>query len=281
MKINNKWALIPLFFINFLNSSFCYNFKTHNYLGNILENYLEKNDTNMFYNVKGILLEPLGNASIWADKVKFQKDYAWTRQLHYIDILECNKEKSISDIRVDHYCEHKCITSALQNFTFLLKYQLKNNDADILNNTISNRDLFKFILHFLQDFNQPMHLMGFYRGGNSYTIIRNKNGRNKTMNLHSLWDSELPEYFIENYGPYIPYKVEIQKINNQKDYKEMLMKILNKNLNITCSKQLGVSDGNSSMHYIIFEEYFKENELRLLFDNYIYLAVNTINYIFG
>lgn len=274
-----KWAFVPFFFMKVV----CYNFETHSYLGNVLENYLQTNDTEMLYNVKSILLEPLGNASIWADRVKFQKEYAWTRQLHYIDILECNKNKDINDITVDHYCENKCITSALQNFTTTLKNQIK--ESEIIDSSkqwctiqtpkieLHKRELFKFILHFLQDFNQPMHLMGFDRGGNSYQIIRNKNGRNKTTNLHALWDSELPQYFIQKHGPYKPNKVKIQKITTQNEYKDMLIQILNKNLNITCSKLL------NDRHYIIFEEYFNENEIRLLFDNYIYLAVNTLNYI--
>jgi hypothetical protein len=258
--------------MNFFKVAVGYSFKTHSYLGTTLENYLEKNNTEMFDNVKSILLEPLGEASVWADRVKFQKEYAWTRQLHYIDILECNK--NIDQDIVDHYCGYKCIVSALQNFTTILKHQVKTS-----NNTIPAKELFKFVLHFLQDFNQPMHLMGFFRGGNSYKIIRNKNGRNRTMNLHSFWDSELPAYFIENYGPYLPDKINIEKINDSKEYKEMLIRILNKNMNIICSKKLN-SDPNA-INYIIFEDYFEANEFRLLFDNYMFLAVNTINYIWS
>jgi len=268
-----KWILGPFFFINLKNIA-CYDFKTHNYLGTTLENYLEENEADMFYNVKKLLLEPLGNASIWADRVKFQKQYAWTRQLHYVDILECNK--NIDEQIVNHYCENKCIVSALENFTSKLKYSINNNYSMTLNTTIPNKDLFKFILHFLQDFNQPMHLMGFDRGGNGYQIIRNKNGRNKTTNLHYLWDTELPGYFIQNYGPYKPTRVEIKEIKDSKEYKDMLINILNKNINITCSKKL---DNTSSPHYIVFEEYFNENEMKRLFDNYMYLAINTLKYI--
>ena len=267
-----KWMLSPFFFMNFLKSGLCYSFHTHSYLGTTLENYLEKNDTRMFDNVKSILLEPLGEASVWADRVKFQKGYGWTRSLHYIDILECNKH--IDEGIVDHYCENKCIVTALQNFTSVLKHQVNT-----FNTTMPNKDLFKFILHFLQDFNQPMHLLGYNRGGNSYEIIRNKNGRNKTMNLHSFWDSELPEYFIENYGPYLPNKITVQKISNSEEYKNMLINTLNKNINIACSKKL--NDNPDGKHYIVFEDYFKADEIRLLFDNYMFLAVNTINYIWS
>jgi hypothetical protein len=240
----------------------------HRYLGELTEGYLEKNNNELYINLKSIILEPLSNASIWPDQIKRTKKYWWTSKLHYIDIAksECFNSNKNYDNLIDKYCEN-CVINSIIDFATVLKnkteYHKYNPDYIIPRN-----EIFKFLIHFIQDFNQPMHVFGGDRGGNNFKLIRNKNGRNKTTNVHSMWDSEIPEYFIQNYNYTIP------NITFTKNYKELIVKTLGDNFNLACKIY-------PNTNFIIFEEYFKQEYMKILFDNYFTLIINTLHYIFN
>jgi hypothetical protein len=234
-----------------------FGFNTHRHLGDLTENAL---NTTILSQIKQVLgNESLHNASIWADRAKYTKEYYWSKQLHYLDIQECPLTR-INDAIINKYCKNKCIFAALMNFTSLLKRD-KESPVNL-----------KFLLHFMQDFNQPMHLLGYSRGGNGDTLIVSRNGRNRTITLHAFWDTYIPEYFIKTYD----YKFDgvITKISDLSEYKEFLMNILDTNQKIACKIY------PDKQQYIIFEEYYKPEILVTLFDNYLRLALTTFNYIF-
>jgi hypothetical protein len=118
--------------------------------------------------------------------------------LHFIDILECNKDKYNKEV-IDKYCNNTCIDSALQDFTNSIKYNFKYGYIKDDGVKLTNVELLKFLIHFIQDFSQPMHLLGYDRGGNSFKVNVFIDGKNRTSNLHFIWDSMLPEYFVNNY----------------------------------------------------------------------------------
>jgi hypothetical protein len=146
------------------------------------------------------------------------------------------------------------------------------NFTTSLKNDALNQVNFKFLLHFMQDFNQPMHLLGYSHGGNGDTLIVSRNGRNRTINLHAFWDTYIPEYFIKNYD--YKYHGTTSKISNLSEYKEFLMNILDTNQKIACKIY-------PTKNYIIFEEYYKPEILVALFDNYLNMALSTFDYIFN
>lgn len=249
-----------------------YSYFSHSYLGNMTEEYLTKYETDILLKINKLTNnEKFSNMSIWADSIKRRKGYAWTKTLHYIDILQCK----IDNNEIYNYCNNKCIVSGLLNFTNEIKYNMLNNNFYNKENMYEISELFKFILHFTQDFNQPLHLYGIYSGGNDFKIIRNKNGRNRTYNLHSFWDSELPEYFIKNYN-FSFDRIIYRDINNMIDYKNFIEEILQKNLKIPCN-----SDIDFYQKYIIFEEYFKKEIFEELFNNYLYFIIHTLRFIFN
>jgi hypothetical protein len=49
--------------------------------------------------------------SSWADKIKEIKRVFLDIKLHYIDILECNRDIYDKNI-IDKYCNNKCITAS-------------------------------------------------------------------------------------------------------------------------------------------------------------------------
>ena len=266
---------VYLFFMNFING---YAFKTHEYLGELTEEYLKMFEPEILYKIKSdIHNESLSSVSTWADRVKYTKEYYWSKHLHYIDIMECGKVTQDTD---NKYCKKDCITSTIVNYTKTLKEShIKqicfNNEIHLTK--VTDEEKIKFLIHFIQDFNQPMHLFGFDKGGNGYEIIRNKNNRNKTTNLHYLWDSEIPEYFVENFE-YKIHKIDDTDIRTIDEYYKLVLLILNKNYDIACNYIYG-KWGN--IHYIKFEEYFKQEHARMLFDNYLELIIKTLKFIYN
>lgn len=246
MKINR---IAPVFFFAIISKVYSYSYFTHYHLGGLLQDYLFKYETDIYEKYKHLDFKHL---SVWADSIKRKPEYSWTKPLHYIDILECNVKNA------DKYCKNNCITKAITNYT----QALKENNFD--------ETSLKFLLHFAQDFSQPLHLYGFYRGGNNYRIILNKNNKNKTTNYHFLWDSNLPEYFVKNFEFEMK---EIKSVNVSKNnLPDFINKILKDNLQIPCNE-------NFFKKYVIFEEYFDEKIFIKLFENYLLLIVNIIKYI--
>lgn len=245
----------------------CYGYQLHGYLGNLTDNYLMINEP-IIYNKISILLknQSISSISSWADKIKRLPKYAWTSQLHYIDILECNTNYSM-DI-IDNYCKDNCIVSVIKDFTNALKY---NQNYKYMKNNIeiSNSELLKFLIHFIQDFNQPMHLLGFERGGNSYkiNIYDSVTRKNITSNLHFIWDSLLPNYFIKHFNYTLPKILHYQP--------NLIESILNENIkNVACKIY-------PDSHYLILQNYFDKEYFTLLFNNYHYLIIQTLTDIFA
>jgi hypothetical protein len=233
-----------------------FGFKTHTFLGGLMDSYLEKHEPGVYANVLNILNnETIAESSVWADKVKFTKQYSYTKPLHYINIMECDGGGgNVTQELVDYYCKNNCIDFGILNFT--------DNFND------NKKDYLKFLIHFAQDFNQPMHVLGYKRGGNSMEItVLQHSGRNKTTNLHVLWDSIIPEFYIENFKFKIPRKIKAVNL------KDTLLEILNINIKIAC--KIYPKD-----QFLIFDEYFNKSYMDILFTNYIRLLVIILKTIF-
>lgn len=244
--------------------------RTHNYLGNSSDIYLKENEPIIYNKILQVLNnQTIRSVSSWADSIKRTKEYSWTRTLHYIDIMECRKgiyDKSV----IDHYCEGSCIISALNSFVEELKIRNKNKICCNLS-SLSDESLLKFIIHFMEDFVQPMHLLGYQRGGNSLKLkVKMPRGNIRKTNLHQLWDTLIPEYYIKNFKPTFLFKV-----TKPIDYNSFVEEHLNKNIHIGC-----LIYPNNSKETIVFEEYFNKEYLDTLFKNYHELSVGTFKYIF-
>ena len=248
-----------------------YGYKMHEHLGKLTDIYLQKYEPKL-YNKTVSLLEnhTIASISSWADKIKRQPMYSWTKNLQYIDILECSNTKRYDKRVIYKYCNNNCIVSALQDFTNSIKYNFLYEYNTDLNVKLTNTELLKFLIHFIQDFSQPMHLLGYDRGGNSLRVNVFINSKNITSNLHFIWDSMLPEYFVNNYVYTCPNK----RYFTPDDYYTLLEDVLNDNIRISCKIY-------PDSPYIIFSDYFREEYFVKLFDNYQYLLVSTLKYIFA
>jgi len=115
----------------------------------------------------------LGIASTWADSVDHSGEYEWTKDLHYINTPDWQC-KFYSN---QNCANNVCVWGAIVNFTH-------NCQA----NAIPAADDFKFLIHFIEDVHQPMHVsFASDEGGNSIHV----DYIGKSVNLHQVWDDEI------------------------------------------------------------------------------------------
>ncbi|KAK4057429.1 hypothetical protein OIO90_001498 [Microbotryomycetes sp. JL221] len=110
----------------------------------------------------------------WADRIRGVPMYHFASELHYTSPLDDlpPDECHFGDrgFKTDHDLLH-----AITNYTSRL---LDNPDDYVA---------LKFLVHFIGDAHQPLHLTNRDRGGNSFPVTFE--GRH--MNLHGLWDNQL------------------------------------------------------------------------------------------
>lgn len=235
-----------------------YSYKTHHFLGELMDKYFIKYEPTVYQQIKLDLdANDIASISSWADKIKYKNP--WTKKLHYIDILECKKEK-YSQEDVNKYCEKgKCIVNVIIDY----HSQISDKKCSIIDkNNLERYELMRFLVHYIQDFNQPMHLLGYSKGGNGMKIIVNYKNKNISTNAHFLWDTLVPEHYTKYYFN----KLQVRVNDTLETVQEIVYRILNENMKIACPSY-------PKENYIILEKYFSENNLHKLFDNYSQLFV--------
>jgi len=151
----------------------------HRTVGKIAQNHLTPK---ALAGVRDLLGDAsLADVSTWADEVRRQPEYKQTAPWHYIDLplgLTYDQFRS----RVENMLESN-VYSALGQQMQLITDKTVPKEKKI--------EALKFIVHFVGDLHQPMHISRSEdEGGN--TIQLNYEGRG--TNLHSVWDSKLIEH---------------------------------------------------------------------------------------
>jgi hypothetical protein len=107
----------------------------------------------------------------WADRVRYEPAWEHTASWHYINVPDGESVATVSRATSDH------VVWAIEQFVDEL--------ADT-GNAAGRTDALRFVVHFIVDVHQPLHVgRASDRGGNSIEII--VDGR--TTNLHRLWDT--------------------------------------------------------------------------------------------
>lgn len=151
----------------------------HRTVGRIAENHLSAN-------AKAAVKELLGHVSLadvstWADEVRNQPEYRHTAPWHFLNLplgLSYPEfEKQVEGMSQEN------VYSALLNQEHILSDKTTTREQ--------KTEALKFIVHFVGDLHQPMHVSRAEdKGGN--TIQLNYGGTG--TNLHSLWDTKLLEH---------------------------------------------------------------------------------------
>jgi hypothetical protein len=170
---------IYLLFILFVVLFISWGVTGHRTVGKIAEDHLTPK---ALAGVRDLLgPQSLADVSTWADELRGNPDYRQTGPWHYINLplgLSYDEFKS----RVENMLEAN-VYSALVNQLRLLTDSTVPRDKKV--------DALKFVVHFVGDLHQPMHISRAEdKGGN--TIQLNFDGQG--TNLHALWDSKLIDH---------------------------------------------------------------------------------------
>lgn len=148
----------------------------------LLDSILELNET---YDIS--------DAAVWADEIRGDAHYAYSFPWHFVDAKD-NPAQGQCSLDFNRDCgPRNCVIGAIANMTGILS--TPSGDAAL------DREALKFLLHFVGDVHQPLHAEALAWGGNgihvtfdgitNYTNYKNKS---VPLNLHTLWDTQLPNY---------------------------------------------------------------------------------------
>ena len=118
----------------------------------------------------------LADVSTWADEIKSDSAYRWASSLHYANVAP---EADSFDLARD--CPaNGCVVSAIFKYTQVLQ--------DGQAGTADKTEALEFLVHFVGDVHQPLHVARAHdKGGNDIKV----EFFNNRTNLHGVWDSEL------------------------------------------------------------------------------------------
>lgn len=121
-------------------------------------------------------LAEVGNwADTWARRFEA---YDWAGRLHYVDV-----EPSASRYVAARDCpEGECVVAAIARFSERLRRETGP--------AWKRREDFRFLVHFVEDVHQPLHVIHSDMRGGGRTVVR---FLGEEVDLHTLWDSTLLE----------------------------------------------------------------------------------------
>ncbi|KAH7087733.1 phospholipase C/P1 nuclease domain-containing protein [Paraphoma chrysanthemicola] len=129
----------------------------------------------------------LANVATWADSYRYEKGGEFSSVYHYIDALDNPPESCNIDYERD--CpEEGCIVSAIANYSS----RAFRREIGI----VEQQKALKWIIHFVGDIHQPLHVENIAVGGNLINVTFN----GAKTNLHAIWDTAIPQKAIGNFS---------------------------------------------------------------------------------
>lgn len=141
----------------------------------------------------------LAQVASWPDE--HRSEMPWSKNMHFIGAKGDHPSQSCIFPGAEGWEDPKTnVFHAISNYTNMLQDESRD-EAD------ANMAL-KFIIHFLGDMHQPLHMTGLERGGNLIAVTF---GGNQT-NLHSVWDDWIIEKTLKTtrsqFGDPLPLSLE-------------------------------------------------------------------------
>lgn len=124
--------------------------------------------------------------SVWADQIKGDKAWEWTKPWHYVNVPE-----GATGFDMDRDCpDEGCVVRGIERYAEVLASEDATHEERV--------QALKFLVHFVGDIHQPLHVSNASDlGGNRIGVTL----FSRQMNLHSLWDTGM----INQMG--MPYEV--------------------------------------------------------------------------
>lgn len=127
-------------------------------------------------------------ASLFPDRIRYIPGFAYTAPWHYIDALDNPPLQCSINMTRDCLPSEGCVVTAIANHT--------ERVADLNLPFWQRGQSMRFMLHFFGDVHQPLHTENLSRGGNDIDVTFDR----QVHNLHSVWDTLIPNKIIENAG---------------------------------------------------------------------------------
>ncbi|KAA5532230.1 S1/P1 nuclease [Taibaiella lutea] len=125
--------------------------------------------------------QTLANVSNWADEIRPLPEYKYAAPLHYINVPS----------GLDYNEFSKAVTSQQTDNIYTAILQCKKKLLDKTTTREQKAEALKFLVHFVGDAHQPMHVSRAEdKGGNTIQVQFDGKG----TNLHALWDSKLIDH---------------------------------------------------------------------------------------
>ncbi|KAI0777248.1 phospholipase C/P1 nuclease [Trametes elegans] len=126
----------------------------------------------------------LSSIASWADTIRMRPEYRYTAPMHYINAVDDDPPHSCP-FPGSHGWQGRPtgnILAALGNVTNVLREFAQGE------RTVGDaEEALKFLVHWVGDMHQPLHMSGREKGGNSVRVAWN----GRVTNLHSVWDGLL------------------------------------------------------------------------------------------
>lgn len=126
------------------------------------------------------------------DRIKHRPGMEWAQSLHFLNVLDDPPNCCHADREIAGMCgEGPNLLSAVANYTMRLAAAEKPLDVNAQSQVLS------FMVHFVTDLHQPLHVSSKAKGGNHLRVLFN----GKTRSLHSLWDTDMLVKFMDEHTP--------------------------------------------------------------------------------
>ncbi|KAL7621112.1 hypothetical protein AAE478_008425 [Parahypoxylon ruwenzoriense] len=125
----------------------------------------------------------LAGVATWADSIRYTKWGRFSKNFHFIDAKDDPPAYCGVDFQRD--CkEDGCVVSSIQNYTSQLL------DTSLL--SWRRNQAAKFVIHFVGDIHQPLHVENIAQGGNGIHVKWDST----ELNLHHVWDTSIAEKML-------------------------------------------------------------------------------------
>ena len=189
MKINKLF--LSICFLGITLSLSAYDAVGHRIIADIAYHNLTaktRSQVDKVLGVRGIVYE-----ATWPDDIRSDSKYAYSYQWHYQDLDDNMTSAGLKKLMNNPKAEGEHLFFALDTLTTRLKKD--KNDAEAL----------KFLVHFVGDLHQPLHLgRKDDKGGNKVDM----NWFGRKTNLHSVWDGALIESEKMSYSEFSRYLMD-------------------------------------------------------------------------
>ncbi len=156
--------------------------------------------------------------STWADEIRDLPQYAESKPWHYQNLSPDKTPEQLAELWNNPEMEGKHLFYAIQ----LMQQRLRKDKTDV--------DALKFLIHFMGDLHQPMHLgRADDLGGNRVPFT----WFGKQINIHSLWDSYLIDHYKMSYTELAQYLIDTYSPEKKKMAAMTIPSILEKSFDIT------------------------------------------------